>query len=65
MEKLLSLSRGVPSQESVVLVSRVRVLFAAVLDGLAGVLKVMCKDSAMGGKTMVDVGSSGDAGVTH
>lgn len=42
-----SLSRGVPSQEAVVMVSRVRVLFAAVLDGLVDVLKVMCKESAM------------------
>lgn len=30
--------------------SRVRVLFAIVLDGLVGVLKVMCKESAVGGR---------------
>lgn len=31
--------------------SRVRVLFAIVLDGLVGVWTVMCKESAMGGET--------------
>lgn len=40
-------TEGVPSQEAMVLVSRVSVLFVVALDGI-GVVKVMCEESTTG-----------------